>query len=223
MKDLKIVVLIILIVALIWGIIGCFLFVGYKATKKVSNEVKQVINETIKEGGYNERIKELLADEKEVEKKWLIDKKSIPYDLTKEDVRIYEIKQTYLCFDPEMRVRDYNNGASYEYTIKTNMTEDGLVRDEVNLTINKEQYDNLIKKKEGSTIEKTRYQFFADNQVIAIDIFHGKLDGLAYMEIEFANEEEAKNYQTPSWVIKDVTDDINYKNGHLARYGIPEK
>ena len=103
------------------------------------------------------------------------------------------------------------------------MSSDGMVRDEVNVTINKEQYDNLIKKKEGKTIHKTRYQFYDNEQVIAIDIFHDQLDGLAYVEIEFANEEEAKKYETPSWVIKDVTDDVNYKNGHLARYGISEK
>ena len=30
------------------------------------------------------------------------------------------------------------------------------------------------------------------------------------------------NFESPSWVIEDVTDDIRYKNGYLARYGIPE-
>ena len=40
-----------------------------------------------------------------------------------------------MCFDPEMRVRDYNNGQSYEFTIKNNMSNDGLIRDEVNIDI----------------------------------------------------------------------------------------
>ena len=47
------------------------------------------------------------------------------------------------------------------------------------------------------------------------------MEGLAYLEIEFENQEEALNFETPDWVIKDVTDDVNYKNGYLARYGIP--
>ena len=42
------------------------------------------------------------------------------------------------------------------------------------------------------------------------------------MEIEFKNEEESNKFEDPKWVVKDVTSDINYKNGHLARYGIPE-
>ena len=42
------------------------------------------------------------------------------------------------------------------------------------------------------------------------------------MEIEFVNTEDSMNYEEPDWVIKEVTHDINYKNGHLARYGIPD-
>ena len=43
------------------------------------------------------------------------------------------------------------------------------------------------------------------------------------MEIEFATEEEAKKYTSPDFVIKDVTSDERYKNGSLARFGIPEE
>ena len=171
---------------------------------------------------YKDRIRDVLADDVEIERKWLIKDEDIPYKLDGDKVEVYDIQQTYICFDPEMRVRNYNNGVSYEFTMKTNMTKDGLIRDEVNIDINKEQYDNLIKKKEGNTIHKTRYQFYDKGEIIAIDIFHGDLDGLAYMEIEFASKEESDNYKEPDWVIKDVTDDINYKNGHLARYGIPK-
>lgn len=175
------------------------------------------------DNSYNERLEDILSDEKEIEKKWLIDKEKIPYDLSAKDVRTFEIEQTYICFDPEMRVRRYNGGEFYEYTVKTNMTQDGMVRDEVNIDINETQYNNLVIKKEGNTIHKTRYQLYSEGQLIAIDIFHGELDGLAYMEIEFPTLEESLAFDTPDWVIKDVTDDIDYKNGHLARFGIPQK
>lgn len=171
---------------------------------------------------YDQRIHELLSDDKEIERKWLIKKEDIPYDLNDPNVQKFEIKQTYICFDPEMRVRDYNNGESFEFTMKNNMTIDGMIRDEINIDITKEQYDNLVIKQEGNTINKTRYQLYDNGQIIALDIFHGDLDGLAYMEIEFKTEEESRNYKEPEWVIKDVTSEINYKNGYLARYGIPE-
>ena len=173
-------------------------------------------------GSYDERINEILADSQEIERKWLIRPEDIPYDLNAPDVYQYDIQQTYISFDPEIRIRNYNYDSSYELTIKTNLSYDGLVRDEVNMDINSEEYYNLLQKKEGNTIHKTRYQFYADHQLIAIDIFHGDLEGLAYMEIEFANITESDNFPTPDWVIYDVTDDIQYKNGHLARYGIPE-
>lgn len=170
---------------------------------------------------YIDAIKKVSEDDVEIEKKWLIDKEKIPYDLSKVEHH-FDIEQTYICFSPEMRVRRYSNDNSYEFTVKSNMSSDGLVRDETNIAITEKEYNDLMRKKEGITIHKTRYQFLYNGDLIAIDIFHDELDGLAYMEIEFANKQDADNYKTPDWVIADVTSDVRYKNGDLARYGIPE-
>lgn len=202
-------VVIVILITVILNLIG-FLVMSYFMQFKDTSKT------------YETRLDEILADAQEIERKWLIKKEDIPYDLNGVGVEKYDIRQTYLCFDPEMRVRNYNNGESYEFTVKTNMSFDALVRDETNINITKEQYENLLKKKEGITIHKTRYQLYADNQVMAFDIFHDDLDGLAYMEIEFATREESEKYKEPKWVVEDVTSDLNYKNGHLARYGIPE-
>lgn len=169
---------------------------------------------------YIDAINKISEDDVEIEKKWLIDPEKMPFDLSKVE-HVIQIEQTYLCFSPEMRVRRYDDGKSFEYTVKSNMTSDGMIRDENNIDISEEEYNDLIRKKEGNTINKTRYQFLFQGELIAIDIFHGDLDGLAYMEIEFVSKKDADEYQTPDWVIADVTSDIRYKNGHLARYGIP--
>lgn len=157
----------------------------------------------------------------EIENKWLILKEDIPYDLNKADK--YEIVQTYINFNPEMRVRNINSGEFYVFSLKRDTEELGLTREEYEIIITEEEYNNLLKKQEGNTIYKTRYQLDDDNGLtMAFDIFSGDLTGLAYMEIEFENEKDAVDYGTPEWVKKDVTRDLNYKNGHLARYGIPE-
>lgn len=169
---------------------------------------------------YVNKINSIMADTVEIEKKWLIDKDKIPYDLSNSE--IIEIEQTYICFSPEIRVRKINNGKEYTFTVKTNITSDGMIRDEIENFITQEEYNNLMKKQEGNTIYKTRYQFLDGDYLLAVDIFSGELEGLAYLEIEFENQEESDNFQTPNWVIKDVTSDLNYKNGHLARYGIPD-
>ena len=156
----------------------------------------------------------------EIERKWLINASDIPYNL--EDGVEQKIVQTYLNFSPEIRVRNINNGEKYILTIKSNMSVDGLTRDEKEYYISEDEYNNLLKKQEGNTIVKTRYQIFDNGNIMEIDIFEKQLEGLAYMEVEFETEEKARAFETPKWVIKDVTDDIRYKNGYLARYGIPE-
>lgn len=156
----------------------------------------------------------------EIERKWLISVNDIPYNL--EDGVKQKIVQTYLNFSPEIRVRNINDGEKYILTVKSNMSVDGLTRDEKEYYISEEEYNNLLKKQEGNTISKTRYQIYDKGNIVEIDIFENQLKGLAYMEIEFETEEKAKAFDNPSWVIKDVTDDVRYKNGHLARYGIPE-
>ena len=162
----------------------------------------------------------ILENDQEIEKKWLIKQEDIPYDLSKAEK--YEIIQTYINFSPEIRLRNLNN-SEYVLTIKCDTALKGFVREEHEWLITKDEYENLLTKKEGNTIYKTRYRFKDENNVeMEIDIFSGDLKGLAYLEIEFSNTESANNYSTPNWVIKDVTTDLNYKNGYLARYGIPK-
>ena len=122
----------------------------------------------------------------------------------------------------DVRVRKINKGQAYSFAVKTNLTENGLIRNEIEEYITKEEYENLYKKKEANTIHKTRYQILDNDYILSIDIFHNELQPLAYLEIEFETKEDAQKYKEPEWIIKDVTDDINYKNGYLARYGIPE-
>lgn len=172
---------------------------------------------------YQKAYEKVSLDEKEIERKWLINVNDISIDLS--NTEKYVIEQTYISFLPEIRVRRINNGEMYTCTMKSNMSSDGLIRNELETEITKEEYDYLYAKRaENSiTIHKTRYQYVNEDGVLAaIDIFSDELEGLAYLEIEFATEEEAKKYIEPEFVIRDVTDDVRYKNGNLARFGIPK-
>ena len=156
----------------------------------------------------------------EIERKWLIRQEDIPYDLSK--TKAYDIYQTYINYSPEIRVRNINNGESYILTIKTNDPAfKGLRRTEQEYRITEDEYSELLTKKEGNTIHKTRYRIPDGDNVMEIDIFHDQLEGLAYMEIEFPSVEKASAFQEPNWVIKDITTDLNYKNQSLSKNGIP--
>lgn len=200
-KGIMIIVCVILMILSIWS--------GFKLKKQYD---------------YKIALAKINLDDKEIERKWLIDADEINMNFN--NAEKYVIEQTYISFSPEIRVRKINDGQMYTCTMKSNMSSDGLIRNELETEITKEEYEYLYSKRADNaiTIHKTRYQYVNDDGVItAIDIFADELQSLAYMEIEFASEEEAKKYIEPSFAIKDVTGDERYKNGSLARFGIPKE
>jgi CYTH domain-containing protein len=106
-------------------------------------------------------------------------------------------------------------------TVKSDLSVDGLTRKEVEWYISEAEYQTLLAKSEGNTIYKTRFSIDKGGLHYEYDIFHGNLSGLAYLEIEFTDEESAWNFTTPSYAIKDVTSDKRFKNQSLAKYGKP--
>ena len=155
----------------------------------------------------------------EIERKWLIDDKDIPFDLSKakKDVMV----QGYISFSPTIRVRS-ENGERFILCVKAKSKESYLAREEFETEISPEQFKFLLSKKEGRIIEKTRYTIKHNGLNYEIDIFEGELKPLAYLEIEFPTVEEALSFKTPDWALKDVTDDFKYKNAGLAKFGKPE-
>lgn len=155
----------------------------------------------------------------EIERKWLIDAEDIPFDLSK--AKKDEMIQAYISFSPTIRVRSENK-ERFILCVKAKAKGSYLAREEFETELTQEQFEFLLAKKEGSIIEKTRYTIKENDLNYEIDIFHGDLAPMAYLEIEFSKVEDAVAFKSPSWVIKDVTDDFRYKNAGLAKYGKPE-
>ena len=203
LKDLP--VIIILTLCLVCSLIGYF---------SVSNELKELKG--------TETTGQDISMGLEIEKKWVVDKDKIPYDLSKADC--FDIVQTYINYLPEIRVRQITHKGHtwYMMALKRWVNSDALVREESDFYITKEEYENTVGKGLDSTIYKKRYQFDVDGLTYAVDIFEGDLDGLAYLEIEFESEELANSFETPDWIIKDVTNDRRFKNQELAQFGMPK-
>jgi CYTH domain-containing protein len=124
-----------------------------------------------------------------------------------------EIEQGYLSYCPEIRIRKADN--NYYLTEKGEGT---LSRTEIETSISKDKYDDLSKKVISNTISKTRYLIPLTNDLVAeLDIFTGKLQGLATVEVEFRDEASAINFYKPAWFGEDVTEDKNFKNKNLAK------
>ncbi len=156
-------------------------------------------------------------NEKEIEKKFLI--KSLPGDL-KQYQKIHVV-QGYLNASgrPSLRVRKYGEEyiLSYKFKEKTQKETANVAR-EVELPLVEESFEHLMKKIDGRVVEKNRYLIpLQDGLVAELDVFEGYLDGLKFVEVEFKSEEDAANFNPPEWFGRDVTFDVHFKNGYLAK------
>jgi guanylate kinase/CYTH domain-containing protein len=152
-----------------------------------------------------------LKEKKEIERKYLV--KQLP-DLSSLPKK--EMLQGYISFEPEVRIRKENN----EYYL-IRKSDGDMVRDEIKEQITEEQFHYYSCFVLNHFIKKTRYFKLLGHHVAEIDVFHGELEGLVTVEVEFLSEEEANNFVVPDWFGGEVTFDKRYKNKNLVRYGRP--
>lgn len=148
----------------------------------------------------------------EIERKYLV--KTLP-DLTSYSYK--KLTQAYISTKPVIRLRQMDD--TFFLTVKSS---GHLMREEFEMQISHEEYTNLYKKIEGNPIEKTRYYIPLNDQLTAeLDIYHGFLNGLLTVEVEFNCEETANSFTPPTWFGEDITFDARYKNNQLTLYGNP--
>ena len=155
----------------------------------------------------------------EIERKWLVDAARLPFDPG--CFPHTGIRQTYVSFSPTIRLRSLDEGREYVLTVKGASTPDGLAREEHELPLTREQYEKLLLKAEGRTLEKVRYRIPDGDGVLELDIFSGELKGLVLLEREFSSKEEALSYRAPDWAGREVTAEKTYRNARLAAAGLP--
>ncbi len=153
----------------------------------------------------------------EIERKFQIVRK--PENLGQ--YRKKEIEQGYLCTNPVVRIRKSNEEYYLTYKSRLNMTGDSeniaSICEEVELVLSEKAYLHLREKVDNRMITKTRYLIpIEGNYTAELDEFHGCLEGLIFVEVEFPDKEKATAFHPPDWFGKDVSFDKRYKNNHLA-------
>jgi len=159
----------------------------------------------------------------EIERKFTVS--ALPEDLEQHTCLI--IEQAYLNTDPVLRIRRQNNDYFLTYKGK------GLLaREEYNLPLNKEAYEHLLTKADGTVISKKRYLFPISSPVfkkgyvpkedapcltIELDVFEPPFAPLVIAEVEFPDEEMANAFLPPDWFVEDVTYDKRYHNSNLSK------
>jgi CYTH domain-containing protein len=150
----------------------------------------------------------------EIERKFVLEGGS---ELTRGIVGV-PIRQGYLAAGEAVEVRLRAKGDRHFLTVKSGS---GLVREEREVELGPEQFEALWPATEDRRIEKTRYEIGVGELVVELDIYHGVLDGLCTAELEFASEEEARSFEPPGWLGREVTEDGRYANRNLALRGRP--
>lgn len=145
----------------------------------------------------------------EIERKFLINK--LPENIKEYPFHI--IEQAYLCTNPVVRVRRQDE--DYILTYKGSGM---MAREEYNLPLNKEAYEHLLTKADGTIISKKRYLIPLSEQLtIELDEFYKPMNDLLLAEVEFPSIEEANAFVPPEWFGEDVTFDAAYHNSTMSR------
>jgi adenylate cyclase len=152
----------------------------------------------------------------EIERKYLV--RRLPDDLDKRDGAA--IRQGYVIVsedDVELRLR--HKQEKYYQTIKMGA---GLARTEIEIELNRDQFEQMWPHTESRRVDKTRYNISLGDLTAELDVFEGGLSGLTLVEVEFASIKASKAFTPPKWFGPDITEDKRYKNKYLATHGIPD-
>ena len=150
----------------------------------------------------------------EIERKFLVS--HLPDGL--ERFPSVEIEQTYLCTSPTLRIR--RAGDAYILTVKEHkpMQPGGpIVNREEEFDLTAESYALLRGKCLGGMVQKRRYRIPLEAGLTAeLDVFAGRHEGLALVEVEFPDEAAAFAFEKPEWFGDDVSAAPQYRNSFLA-------
>ncbi|ABX41212.1 CYTH domain-containing protein [Lachnoclostridium phytofermentans] len=149
----------------------------------------------------------------EIERKFKISK--LPANL--EQYKKKEIIQGYLCTQPVVRIRKSNENYILTYKNKSNFNQEhAVISEEIELPLTKEAFEHLLSKVDFGVIEKTRYLIpLSQDHTAELDVFHGRLSGLMFVEVEFSSEKDAIDFIKPDWFEEDVSKDKRYRNSYL--------
>ncbi len=149
----------------------------------------------------------------EVERKFLV---AEPPDLDGADSD--EIEQGYLAIGADGEVRLRRRGEQLVLTAKRGS---GLARDEAEVELERDAFEELWPLTEGRRLHKRRHVLPHGDLEFEVDVYEGDLEGLVVAEIEFPSEEAAREFEPPGWIGQEVTGDERYLNETLATKGRP--
>lgn len=149
--------------------------------------------------------------DKEIERKFLL--KKLPKNL--HEFNHKRIVQGYLAVhDDRTQVRLRKADWFCTITVKRGR---GFSRDELEIEVDRPQFEKLWPATAGRRLRKTRYYIPFGHYTIEIDVYNGQNRGLVVAEVEFKSDKACASFQPPDWFGREVTGRSRYSNVKLAR------
>lgn len=159
----------------------------------------------------------------EIERKYLIRFPDIPTLLAQKGVEQWEIVQIYLTVSEPWetrRIRQVVSGGEIRYyrTFKRHLTELKCVEEEGE--IDQLEYIRLSRQMQPGCrpLGKTRYRIPYEGHVLELDVYPFWQDR-AILEIELRDEDAEIRFPAEVEILREVTEDENYRNASLAKTG----
>ena len=128
------------------------------------------------------------------------------------------LRQAYVAIDGAVEVRVRSDDGDCTLTVKGGR---GLVRAEVEVPIDTARFEELWALAGERTVEKTRHRIPLGDHLAELDVYGGRLAGLAVVEVEFASTDDADRFEPPDWFGAELTGRPGWSNAALARDGVP--
>lgn len=149
----------------------------------------------------------------EIERKFLVDDESELFKSLMSDLKGTDIAQGYLNTDPEKTVRVRQKGTKGYLTVKGKQV--GISKPEYEYEIPVEDVKQMMLMCDVK-LEKVRFEVKEESGLTwEIDVFKGLNDGLIIVEIELPDENS--KFKIPSWLGKEVSEDLRFANSNLAK------
>jgi adenylate cyclase len=129
------------------------------------------------------------------------------------------LRQGYLAIDGDVEVRVRDEDGACTLTVKGGS---GLERAEVEAAIDPGRFAELWPLAGDRTIEKVRHRLPLGDATAELDLYGGRLDGLAIVEVEFPDRAAAEAFTPPDWFGEELTGRKGWSNASLARHGVPQ-
>ncbi len=155
----------------------------------------------------------------EIERKFLIEYPDIKWLEKQMNCQKVEIIQTYLKSpnNEEIRIRQRGSNGNFVYFKTTKKVVNNIKRIEIEKRLMKDEYLDLLLEADPNKkpIRKTRYCFINKNKYFELDVYPF-WDDKAILEIELNDENDTFEIPKKIKIIKEVTNDPQYKNYSIA-------